>query len=65
MIEALALMRAALGARPRPEHGLVIAKHHYERIGGHRDTSETEADLMRRLGRRIVMLRSAATSAWS
>jgi hypothetical protein len=61
LIEALGLMRAALGARPRPEHGLVIAKHHYERIGGHReDAAEPEYDLMRRLGRRVVMLRSGA-----
>ena len=63
MIEALALMRLALGARPRPEQGLIIAKHHYERIGGHRDeAAEPESDLMRRLGRRIVMLRSGATA---
>src|SRR5262245_14428053 len=39
LIEALALMRVALGARPRPEQGLVIAKHHYERVGGHRDNA--------------------------
>jgi glycosyltransferase involved in cell wall biosynthesis len=63
MLEALWLMRLALGARPRPEQGLIIAKHHYERIGGHcDDTPEPEADLMRRLGRRIVMLRSGATA---
>jgi hypothetical protein len=63
MIEALSLMRLALGARPRPEQGLIIAKHHYEHIGGHRDdATEPEADLMRRLGRRVVMLRSAATA---
>jgi hypothetical protein len=63
MVEALALMRLALGARPRPEHGLIIAKHHYERMGGHRDdAAEPEADLMRRLGRRVVMLRSGATA---
>ena len=63
MIEALWLMRVALGARPRPEQGLIIAKHHYERIGGHRDTTpEPESDLMRRLGRRVVMLRSSATA---
>jgi hypothetical protein len=61
LIEAFSLMRAALGARPRPEQGLVIAKELYERIGGHRDDApDPETDLMRRLGRRIVMLRSAA-----
>jgi hypothetical protein len=61
LIEAFSLMRAALGARPRPDQGLVIAKEHYERIGGHRDDApDPETDLMRRLGRRIVMLRSAA-----
>jgi glycosyltransferase involved in cell wall biosynthesis len=61
LIEALSLMRAALGARPRPEQGLVIAKELYERIGGHRDDApDPETDLIRRLGRRIVMLRSTA-----
>jgi glycosyltransferase involved in cell wall biosynthesis len=62
LVEALWLMRLALG-RPRPEQGLVIAKPLYDRLGGHRDHSDPESDLLRRLGRRrIVMLRSGAVT---
>jgi hypothetical protein len=60
LIEALLLLRAALGGRPTPDQGLVVAKPHYESIGGHRDVDDSEADLIARLGRRIVMLRSSA-----
>ncbi len=62
-IEALSLLRVALGGRPRPEQGLVIAKRVYESMGGHRDRADTEADLLRRIGRRrIVMLRAGAVA---
>jgi hypothetical protein len=62
VIEALRMLAGSIGARPRPEQGLLIAKHHYERIGGHRDDADAERALLRRLGRRrIVTLRSAAT----
>jgi glycosyltransferase involved in cell wall biosynthesis len=56
---ALALVRAAF-ARPRPEQGLIVAKSHYASLGGHRDVvANCEADLLRRIGRRrIVVLRS-------
>jgi len=62
LVEALWLLRAAMGGRPRPEHGLVIAKHLYQRLGGHReDCPDPESDFIGRLGRRrIVMLRSGA-----
>lgn len=61
LVEALSLMRVALGGRPSPDQGLLIAKRIYERLGGHRDRSDTEADLLRRIGRRrIVMLRAGA-----
>ena len=54
------LVRAAFG-RPHPRQGLLISKMHYERIGGHRDgVEDTETDLLRRLGRSIVMLRNAS-----
>jgi len=61
-VEALALLRAALGGRPRPEQGLLIFKQLYDRIGGHRDgVADPQADLIARLGRRrIAMLRSGA-----
>jgi Glycosyl transferase family 2 len=64
MSEALLLLRVALGATPRPEQGLLIPKQLYQQLGGHRDAaSDPESDLMRRLGRRrIIMMRSAAVS---
>jgi hypothetical protein len=61
LIEALLLLRAALGFRPSGAQGLLIAKRHYEDVGGHRDHRDPDADLLRRLGRRaIVTLRSGA-----
>jgi hypothetical protein len=64
LAEALALLAIALGARPRPDQGLLIARTHYDALGGHRaDAADPEANLIRRLGRRrIVMLRSAAVN---
>lgn len=61
LMEALLLLRAALGFRPSGAQGLLIAKQHYEDIGGHRDVADPDADVLRRLGRRaIVTLRSGA-----
>jgi glycosyltransferase involved in cell wall biosynthesis len=61
LVEAVALLRAALGARPDPSQGLVIAKTLYNACGGHREVEETERDLIRRLGRRrLVLLRAGA-----
>jgi glycosyltransferase involved in cell wall biosynthesis len=61
LIEALWLLRLCLGGRPHPQQGLLIAKPFYEEIGGHRDHPYAEADLLRRLGRRrVVVLRSGA-----
>ena len=66
LIEALALMSGST-RRPRsdPYQGLLISKVHYDALGGHRaDNSDTETDLLRRLGRRrIVLLRSSVTAA--
>jgi hypothetical protein len=64
LLEALALIRAALGAKPDASQGLVIAKTHYEALGGHRDVGEPERDLQRRLRRRgLVLLRARAIVA--
>jgi glycosyltransferase involved in cell wall biosynthesis len=61
VIEAVALLGAALGARPNPSQGLVIAKTLYDACGGHRELAETERDLNRRLGRRrLVLLHASA-----
>ena len=63
--EALSMLGTALGARPRPEQGLLIAKEFYASLGGHAETAaEPEADLIRRIGRRrIVRLPCIAYSA--
>jgi glycosyltransferase involved in cell wall biosynthesis len=62
LIDALALLGSALGARPHTSQGLLIAKALYGRLGGHvRDGDTPERDLVRRLGRRrIVLLRAGA-----
>ena len=64
---ALAEVLMVLGSRlirPRPEQGLVIFKRFYESLGGHRDGTNPEADLIARLGRkRIAVLRSGALTA--
>jgi glycosyltransferase involved in cell wall biosynthesis len=63
--DALSLFAAALGARPRPEQGLIVAKHFYEEIGGHAErAADPEAELIRRIGRRrIARLASIAFPA--
>jgi Glycosyl transferase family 2 len=61
LMEALLLLRAALGFRPSGAQGLLIEKQQYEDIGGHRDHGDPETDLLRRLGRRtVITLRSGA-----
>jgi glycosyltransferase involved in cell wall biosynthesis len=62
LIEALALLRSSLGARPHPSQGLLITKALYDRIGGHpREGDAPERDLIRRLGRRRIVLLRAGT----
>ena len=61
VLEAVALLRVALGARPTPSQGLLIARSLYDALGGHRDVEEPERELLRRLGRRrLVRLRTGA-----
>lgn len=50
--EVLLLVRAALGAPPRPEQGLLIAKDFYNAVGGHSErATDAENELLRRIGR--------------
>jgi hypothetical protein len=59
---ALTFLATAVGAPPRPERGLLIAKSHYDALGGHRASDrDPESGFMRRIGRRrIELLRSRA-----
>jgi hypothetical protein len=58
--DALSLLATALGARPRPEQGLLIGKEFYAALGGHTETAaDAEIDLIRRIGRRRIARLSA------
>jgi glycosyltransferase involved in cell wall biosynthesis len=51
--DALSLFAAALGGRPRPQQGLLIAADFYRQVGGHAaDAADPETDLIGRIGRR-------------
>jgi glycosyltransferase involved in cell wall biosynthesis len=67
--DALSLLAATLGRRPgpEPEQGLLIAKPFYTALGGHSETAANpEAELIRRIGRRrLVMLPTIATARCS
>jgi glycosyltransferase involved in cell wall biosynthesis len=57
------LLVAVLGAPPRPDQGLVIAHPFYDALGGHRDgAADTEAELIRRIGRRNVVTLGATAA---
>jgi glycosyltransferase involved in cell wall biosynthesis len=60
--EAAALVAGALGARPRPEQGLLIAADFYHQAGGHsRQATDPERELLRRIGgRRLARLSTRA-----
>jgi glycosyltransferase involved in cell wall biosynthesis len=61
LAEAWSLAGSALRGSPHPDQGLLIAKAEYERIGGHRDAArDPESDLLSRLGRHAIRLRSTA-----
>ncbi len=61
--ELAALVKSALAERAHPQQGLIISRAAYDRLGGHRDgVADPEADLLRRLGRRrLIVLSSAVT----
>ena len=63
LAELIALLRVTLGGGARPEQGLLIARRHYDRIGGHPDGDGAEAAILRRIGRRqLAMLAAGARS---
>jgi glycosyltransferase involved in cell wall biosynthesis len=62
--EVVALLRVALGGGAKPEQGLLIARRFYDALGGHPDSADAEAAVLRKLGRRrIAMLPSGARIA--
>ena len=64
LAELIALLRVTLGGGPKPEQGLLIARQHYDRIGGHPDGADAEAAMLRRIGRRrLAMLPTGARQA--
>jgi len=64
LAELIDLVRVTLGGGARPEQGLLIARRHYDSIGGHPDGDGAEAALLRRIGRRrLAMLTTGARAA--
>jgi hypothetical protein len=60
-LEALSLLGFSLLRHAHPDQGLVIAGQLYWAVGGHdAKSNDPESDLLARLGRRLVMLRSGA-----
>lgn len=57
--EVLALLRVIAGGGPRPEQGLLIARRFYDAVGGHPEGTDAEAAILRKLGRRRVVMLSA------
>jgi glycosyltransferase involved in cell wall biosynthesis len=58
-------LRGAVGLLARPERGLILRRSFYNELGGHRaGARDTEADLLRRIGRRrLTRLRTAGLRA--
>ena len=64
LAELITLLRVAVGGGAKPEHGLLIARRHYNRIGGHPEGANAEIEMLRRIGRRrLAMLATAARPA--
>jgi glycosyltransferase involved in cell wall biosynthesis len=61
LMEALAVLRASFAA-PKPEQGLLIAKQFYLELGGHPESTDPEAALLRRISRRRLALLAAGIS---
>ena len=57
----VAWLSNALSRLPRPDQGLILRKSLYYELGGHRaHASDSEADLLRRIGRRrLIVLRTS------
>ncbi len=61
LAELIELLRVTFRGGPKPEQGLLIARRHYEEIGGHPGGPDADAVILRLVGRRrIVMLGTGA-----
>ena len=59
--DVLNLLRRAIGVLPGGNQGLIVAKSFYDEVGGHRDIARPGNVLLRRIGRRhLIVLRTAA-----
>ncbi len=59
--ELIARARSALAGLPCGDQGLMLPKRFYLKLGGHRPASMEDVDLVRRVGRRrLIVLRSRA-----
>ncbi|TCT05693.1 glycosyltransferase [Aquabacter spiritensis] len=56
--DAMSALRLAMLGRPHPGQGLLIAKPHYDRLGGHPAGDAAERRFIGRLGRSIHVLRA-------
>ncbi len=64
LAELFELVRVTLGGGARPEQGLLIARRHYEHLGGHPEGADADAAILRRIGRRrLTMLATGARPA--
>jgi glycosyltransferase involved in cell wall biosynthesis len=62
LAEIAALVRSAFGGAPDPEQGLLIARSLYQAVGGHSADADAESTLLRRLGRRRLVMLPVAIS---
>jgi glycosyltransferase involved in cell wall biosynthesis len=62
-LEALAALRCWAFKRPRGDQGLLIPKRLYKQVGGYREVTREDVDIVRRVGsRRLVVLRARAVN---
>jgi glycosyltransferase involved in cell wall biosynthesis len=59
LAEMLAIATSALRT-PHPDQGLIISRLRYDALGGHRDCTDPESELLRRLGRMVTLDSDAA-----
>ena len=61
--QALNLLRQAIGGGFKLEHGLLLTKTTYHRLGGHdADSTDPEAQLIRKIGRKHIAILPAGIS---